>query len=92
MVVFAVRVVLELVVIVLGYVDLAADDGLDGRVLLGEFVELLDAVHVAVVRNGKAGHPHLFGAVEKVLDRGLAVKDGVLRMDVQVDERHGLRF
>ena len=88
MVVLAVGVVLELVVIVLGDIDLAADDGLDRRVLLGEFVELLDAVHVAMVRDGQAGHSHFLGAVEQVLDGRHAVEDGVLRMDVKVYEGH----
>ena len=88
MVVGTVGRILKLVVIVPGDVDLAAENRLDGRMLLGELAELLDTVHVAVVRDGQAGHPHLFGTVEQMLDGRHAVEDGVLGMDVQVDEGH----
>ena len=87
-VVLAVVVVLEGVVVVLRDIDLAADDRLDPGMLRRILEELLDAEHVAVVRDGKAGHAELFGAVEQVLDRRLSVEDGVLGMYVQVDESH----
>ena len=94
MVVILVGVVLEGMVIMLRDVDLAADDGLDGRVFLRYLEKFLDPVHVAVVGDGQGGHAEFLGPLEKVLDRRLAVEDRVLGMDVQVDEGHigiGLR-
>ena len=55
-VVFLVVVVLEMVVVVLRDVDFTAENGLHVRVLLGHVAEVLDAVHVAVVRDRQARH------------------------------------
>ena len=88
-VVLLVVVVLEVVVVVLRDVDLAAEDGLDVRMLLGHVAEVLDAVHVAVVGDGEAGHAQFFGPAEELLDVAHPVEDGVLGMDVQVYEGHG---
>ena len=87
-VVFLVVVVLEAVVVVLRDVDLAAEDGLDVRVLLGHVAEVLDAVHVAVVRDGEARHAELLRAPEELLDVAHPVEDGVLGVDVKVYEGH----
>ena len=75
-------------VISLGNVNLAADDGLDIRMLLGVLEELFDTVHVAMVRDGKGRHTKLFGTVEKVFYGGLSIQNGILGMDVQVNETH----
>ena len=53
-------------VVPFGDIDLTADDGLDGGVLLGVLEELLDAVHVAVVRDGKGRHAQFGCTGEKV--------------------------
>ena len=88
-VVLAVGVVLEFVVVMAGDVDLAAENRLDRRIFPGDLAELLDPVHVTVVRNGDAFLPQLFSALEQLLDGGQAVKDRILGMDMQVDEGHG---
>ena len=75
-------------VVALGHVDLAADDRLDAGMFLGILEELLHPVHVAVVRDGKAGHAQLLGAVEQVFDGRLSVQDGILGMYVKVNEGH----
>ena len=90
MVILPVVVVLEVVVIVTGHIDLASDDGLDNRLLVvvqvalvvGEFEELLHAVHVAVVGDGQGGHPQLAGAGEEFPDIGKTVENRILRVDV----------
>ena len=66
----------------LGDVNLAADDGFYARMLLGVLEELLDAVHVAMVRDGQAGHAQLFRALEKIVDGRLTVQDGILGVNV----------
>ena len=71
-----------------GHVDFAADDGLHVGVLLGKLEELLDAEHVAVVRDGKGRHPQLVCPVKKVLYGRLSVQDGVLGMDMQMHKTH----
>ena len=86
---FLVVVVLEVVVVVLRHVDLAAEDRLHVRVLLGNVAEVLDTVHVAVVRDGQAGHAEFLRTAEELLDIAHSVEDGVLRMDVQMYEGHG---
>ena len=75
-------------VVPLGDVNLAADDGLHVGVLLGILEELLYAVHVAVIRDGKRRHSQLIGPVKEVLYGGLSIQDGVLGMDVKVYETH----
>jgi len=45
-----------------------------------------------VVRNRKAGHTKLFGSVEQVFDRRLAIKNRILGMDVKVYEGHNSSF
>jgi hypothetical protein len=56
--------------------------------LLGVFEELLHAIHIAVIGDGKGRHPQLIGPVEEVFYGGLSVQDGVLGVDVQVNKTH----
>ena len=87
-VVSSVVLVLELVVVVLGHIDLAADDRLDLGELLRHLEKLLDAIHVSMVCNGQCWHFELLCACKEVTDSRLAVKDGILCMYVKVDEGH----
>ena len=89
MVVLLVVVVLEVVVIVLRDIDLAAEDRLHVRMLLRHVGEVLDAVHIAVVGDGQARHFQLLRPAEELLDVAHPVEDGVLGMDVQMYEGHG---
>ena len=79
-------------VVSLGHVDFASDDRLYGRVLRRELEKLFHAVHVAVVSDRKTGHTKLFGSVEQVFDRRLAIKNRILGMDVKVYEGHNSSF
>ena len=88
-VVGAVGLVLEAMVAD-GDVDLTAYDGLYRGVFLGEFEELLDPVHIAVVSDRKTGHSELLGPGKEVIYRRLTVEDGVLCMNVQMSEGHNL--
>ena len=54
--------------------------------LLDVVVELLDAEHVAVVRDGNAGLSVGHGLVHQTLDAGLAVENRILRVNVKVNE------
>ena len=54
--------------------------------LLDIVVELLDAEHVAVVRDGDAGLSVGHGLVHQTLDTGLSVEDRILGMYVKVNE------
>ena len=90
--------ILELVVVMPRNIHLAANDGLDlviaFRILMlsGHLEELLDPVHVAVVRDGESGHSELRRTLEKLPHIGESVKDGVLCVDVKMDERHRWKF
>ena len=64
-----------------GYIDLAADDGLDPLRLAGP-VEVDDAVHDAVIRNGAGGLPHGLHNSRQLLDLAEAVQQAELRMHV----------
>ncbi len=87
-IVLAMLVVLEVVIVVLRHIDLAAYDRLYGGELRRHVFEVLDTVHVAMIRYGKAGHAKLLGTGEQFLYITHPVEDGVLCMDVQVYERH----
>ena len=87
-VVASVVLVLELVVVVLGHIDLAADDRLDLGELLRHLEKLLDTIHVSMVCDGQGRHFELFCTRKEVTDSRLAVKDGILCMYVKVDEGH----
>ena len=60
-------------------VDLTADDGLDPRRLAGP-VEIDDAVHDAVIRDGAGGLAHALDDLRQVLDAAGAVQEAKLRM------------
>ena len=84
-----------LVQILFGDIHLAAEDGLEGLLSLGQlavlFVDgiekLLDTVHVAVVGDGQAGHAVGYCFVDQGINRGLAVEQRVLRVYVQMYKR-----
>ena len=78
----------EEAVVVGGDVHLGADDGLYVGKLLRILEELLHAVHIAVVGNGKSHLPVLVRLLEKLRDGGRTIEDGVLRVDVKMYERH----
>ena len=69
-----------------GQVALHADDGLDAGLCRGP-VEVDDAVHDAVVGEGKGGLPQFHGASHQLWDPAQTVKQGIFRMYVQVNER-----
>ena len=71
-----------------GQVDLAADERLDAGLLALE-VELDGAEHVAVVGDGQGRHVILLCLVDQVLDADGAVQQGVLGMEVEMDEGRG---
>ena len=77
--------VLVLLEAVFHHVDLAAQNRLDPGVR-GGIVEVLDAVHVAVVGNGDGVHAEGLGPLDERLDSGGAVKNRILGMYVQMDE------
>ena len=77
--------VLVLLEAVFHHVDLAAQNRLDPGVR-GGIVEVLDAVHVAVVGNGDGVHAEGLGPLDERLDGGGAVEDRILGMYVQMDE------
>ena len=82
MIVSSVVLVLELVVIVLGHIDLAAYDRLDLRELLRHLEKFLHTIHVSMVCNRQSRHFKLFCTGKEVTDCRLAVKDGILCMDM----------
>ena len=68
------------------HVDLTADDGLHAlrhRLL----VEVDDAVHRTVVRDGDGRHALLLDGGDQLLDAARAVEEAVFRVDVQMHER-----
>ena len=92
MIVFAVLGVFDAVVVPLGHINLTADNGFYAGMFFGIFEELLHPVHIAVVGDGQAGHAHLLGAVEEMLDGTLPIENRVLRVDVQVYESHSTKI
>ena len=68
-------------------IDLAADDRLDPG-SLRSLVEINDAVHHAVIRQGDGLLPKLLDTGHHVLDAARAVKQAVFRVDVQMDKSH----
>ncbi|KAF5035124.1 hypothetical protein DSECCO2_588920 [anaerobic digester metagenome] len=68
-----------------GDVDLAADDGLEPR-LLGVVVKNERAVEVAVVGDGRGGRAEGGGGLDEVADADGPVEEAVFGVAVQVDE------
>ena len=89
-VIFVVRAVFQMMIVMTGHIDLAADDGFDDQVAVSVFVgfvvrpfeKLLHAVHVAVVRDGERRHLQLPCPGEKFLNIRESVENRILRMDV----------
>ena len=69
-------------------VDLAADDGLDARILHGG-IEVDAAVHHAVVGDGTGGHAKRLDALDELWNAARAVQQGIFRVQMQVGETHG---
>jgi hypothetical protein len=74
-------------VAVLGYISLAADDGLYAC-FLGCQVELNSTIHYSVVGYRQAIHSHLSGSFNQLRDAAHAVKQTIFSMDMKVSE-HG---
>ena len=71
-----------------GDVGLHAEDRLDARVERRR-LELVRAEHVPVVRDGHGVHPVPSRVLDQVLDAVRAVEEGVLRVEMEVDEVGG---
>ncbi len=82
------RVALRQRLAVVDDVQLAAEDRLDALVG-GGLVEIDRAGHRAVVGERDCGHLELRGLPRERRDPARPVEDGVLGVDVQVDERRG---
>ena len=88
---------LALELVVGGEVDLAAENRLD---LLARFLfegragvfQFGHATHDAMVGDGNGGHSQIGRALDHVFHMRRAVEQGVLRMIVQVNKRHGIRL
>ena len=76
---------LDVVVVLLADVELAADDRLHPG-LVGGIDEMDRAKDVAMIGHGHRGHPELFHALDKLLHVAGAVEHGIVGMEVQVDE------
>ena len=72
-------------------VHLAADDGMDARVLAGA-VKVHHAVHHAVVGDGAGVHAQLLQARHEGLDGAGAVQEAVFRVQVQVCKHLSSRY
>ena len=74
-----------LMAVLVGDIDLTAEDGLELLIIAAFLVQLghivvkfLDAEHVAVVSNGHAAHAVGYSLIDQCLDRSLSVKNRVL--------------
>ena len=79
------RRALDVVVVLLADVKLAADDRLDSG-LVRRIHEVDRAEDVAVVGHGDRGHAQLFHALDKLFHVAGAVEHGVVGMEMQVNE------
>jgi hypothetical protein len=79
------RSALDVVVVFLADVKLAADDRLHSR-LVGRVDEMHRAKDVAMVGHGDCGHTELFHALDELFHVASAVEHGIVGMQVQVDE------
>ena len=70
-----------------GHIDLAADDGLHA-LRLASPIEVDDAVHNTVVRDGHRRLAQLLHQLRQVPDAAGAVQQAVLRVDVQMGKGH----
>lgn len=69
----------------LSYIYFTANDWLYAC-FFGCHVEVDDAVHCAVVSNGKAVHAQFFGSGNKLRNTAHAIKQAILGMDMEVGE------
>ena len=77
------------VVHVVADVDLASDDGMDAALFrLG--VEIHDAVHDAVIRDGAGVHAQFFDAVQQGTDAVCAVQETVFGVQMKMCESHSV--
>jgi hypothetical protein len=67
------------------HVDLAAEDWLNAEVV-GLFIELEGAVHVAVIRQGNCRHAKLYGSFEHVPNTDGTVEKTILTVHVEVNK------
>ena len=84
--------VLQLVVIMLCDIDLTAYDRFYLREFLRHLKEFLHSIHISVISDGQCRHFQFFGSFEKTGNGRLTVKDGILCMNVQMDEGHGCKI
>ena len=78
------------VVVFLADVQLATDDRLDARMLVRRVDKMDCAKNVAMVGHGHGGHAQLLHALAEFFDITGAVEQGIVSMQMQVDElRHG---
>ena len=79
------RSALDVVIVFLADVKFAADDGLD-VILVRRVYEVHSAEDIPVVGHGHGGHAKFFNALTKFFDVAGAVQQGIIGMEVQVDE------
>ena len=79
------RSALDVVIVFFADVKLAAHDGLDA-VLVRGVDEVHRAKNISVVGHGDGGHAEFFHALAELFDVAGAVEQGVIGMEVQVNE------
>ena len=79
------RSALDVVVVFLADVEFAAHDRLDPGLVRG-IHEMHRAKNIAVVGHGHRGHAEFFDALDEFLNVASAVEQGVIAMQMQVDE------
>ena len=79
------RRALDVVVVFLADVEFASDDGLD-TCFMGRIDEVHGAKNIPVVGHRHRGHAEFFDAMDQFFDVAGAVEQGVVAMQVQVDE------
>ena len=74
-----------------GYIDLAAQNGIDPR-LPGRFIKINAAIHHPVIRNGRTVHPQFLYPGDVFFYLIGAVQQTVLRVYVQMRKIHSISF
>ena len=69
------------------HVGFQADDGFDAGGL-GGVVKFDHTEHGAVIGQRQGGHTQIRGMLDHLFQIGEAVKQGILRVDMQMGERH----
>ena len=84
------RGALDVVIVFFADVEFAADDGLDA-VFVGGVDEMHGAEDISVVGHGDGGHAEFFHALAEFFHVAGAVEQGVIGMQMQMDELgHGM--